>query len=314
MQRPHRPLAGLARASALALLLAACHQDAPPPAKEFDGATAFRYIERQVAFGPRVPGTPAHRAQAEWLDSILRTKADTVIVQRWTHKTARGDTLQLVNFLARFNPKAEKRVLYLAHWDSRPRTDNPLSKDSTKWVPGANDGGSGVAVLLGVADALRKQPPAIGVDLLFDDGEDYGDFSKEPNDVLMGARYYAQHLPPGPLPVFAILTDMIGDKDLQVCREGNSITAAPEVVDRVWDLARRMGYSSAFAPCESTIIDDHMELQKVGIKAIDLIDFDYGPKNAYWHSVDDTPDKLSPASLKTVGDVLVGLIRSEATP
>ena len=315
MPSHHRPLVGLAgSAVAASLLLVACTGSAPPPGREFDGPAAFRYLEQQVAFGPRVPGTPAHARQAAWLDSLLKVRADTVIVQRWTHTTVKGDTLPLVNYIARFNPKATTRILLAAHWDSRPHTDNPVSTDSSKYVPGANDGASGVATLLGIADALKKVPPQIGVDLLFDDGEDWGNFDKEPNDVLIGVRYYAQHLPPGPLPVFAAVTDMIGDKDLKICKEGNSMTAAPDVVEHVWDVAKQMGYSAIFGACDTSIIDDHLELQKVGIKAIDLIDFDYGPSpNRWWHSVDDTPDKLSPASIKAVGDVLIGVIRVQPT-
>ena len=130
----------------------------------------------------------------------MRQRADSVITQRWTHVTAKGDSLALQNVIARFNPGAEKRILFLAHWDTRPITDGKQSPDSTKKVMGANDGASGVALLLGVADVLKRAPPPpdLGVDLLFTDGEDYGDFDKEPTDVLIGARYYAAHQPPGP--------------------------------------------------------------------------------------------------------------------
>ncbi|HEU5042162.1 MAG TPA: M28 family peptidase, partial [Gemmatimonadales bacterium] len=133
-----------------ALLLAACREGPPP--REFDGPAAFRYIETQVAFGPRVPGTEPHRRMAEWLEKELAARADTLVVQRWTHVTTKGDSLPLVNFVARFQPAASQRLLFLAHWDSRPRADGPASPDSTVPVPGANDGGSGVALLLGVAD------------------------------------------------------------------------------------------------------------------------------------------------------------------
>ena len=142
-------------------LLAACHRDTPPP-REFDGPGSFRYIETQVGFGPRIPGTEAHRRMATWLDSLLRARADTLVTQQWTHVTTKGDSLHLTNFLARFNPAADRRLLFLAHWDSRPHADAPASRDSTAPVPGANDGGSDVAVLLGVADVLHRAPPTIG--------------------------------------------------------------------------------------------------------------------------------------------------------
>jgi glutaminyl-peptide cyclotransferase len=290
----------------LAGLIAGCRK-APPP-REFDGQSAFHYIETQVGFGPRLPGSEAHRRQAAWLDSLLRLRADTLIVQSWTHVTAKGDSLALTNFVARFKPAATKRLLFLAHWDSRPTTDSPVSPDSTKPVPGANDGGSGVAVLLGVADVLKRAPPSIGVDLLFVDGEDYGDFTKTPDDVLIGSRYYAAHQAPGAQPLYAVLFDLVADKDLQIFQEGNSLVGAPEVVDLVWTTAKDLGYAGTFVGTpKHTLIDDHLELQKAGIRAIDVVDFDY----PYWHTKDDTIDKVSGASVQIVGDVAVALVRRE---
>jgi glutaminyl-peptide cyclotransferase len=297
---------GTARVLLLVGLIAACRK-APPP-REFDGQVAFHYIETQVGFGPRLPGSEAHRRQAAWLDSLLRGRADTLIVQSWTHVTAKGDSLALTNFVARFKPAATKRLLFLAHWDSRPTTDSPVSPDSTKPVPGANDGGSGVAVLLGVADVLKRAPPSIGVDLLFVDGEDYGDFTKTPDDVLIGSRYYAAHQAPGTQPLYAVLFDLVADKDLQIFEEGNSLVGAPEVVELVWDTAKDLGYAGTFvATPKHTLIDDHLELQKAGIRAIDVVDFDYPS----WHTKDDTIDKVSAASLQIVGDVAVALVRRE---
>ena len=291
----------------LLLVLGGCHEK-KPHVREFDSASAFNYLKTQVEFGPRVPDTEAHRREAAWLDSLLRLRADTLIVQSWTHVTAHGDSLRLVNYVARFRPAATKRLLFLAHWDSRPTADSPTSTDSTKPVPGANDGASGVALLLGVADVLKRAPPTVGVDLLFDDGEDYGDFTKTPNDVLIGARYYAAHPAPGPQPLYAVLFDLIADKDLQIFQEGNSLVGAPEVVELVWDTAKELGYAGTFvATPKHTLIDDHIELQKVGIRAIDVVDFDYPS----WHTKDDTIDKVSAASLQIVGDVAVALVRRE---
>jgi Zn-dependent M28 family amino/carboxypeptidase len=289
------------------IVLSACREN-KPHVREFSGATAFGYIETQVAFGPRIPGSEAHRRAGAWLDSLLRRRADTLITQAWTHVTTSGDSLPLTNFVARFKPAASKRLLFLAHWDSRPRADSPTSTDSTKPVPGANDGGSGVALLLGVADVLKRTPPAIGVDLLFVDGEDYGDFTKTPQDVLIGSRYYAAHQPPGSQSLYAVLFDLIADKDLQIFEEGNSLVGAPEVVELVWNTAKELGYAGTFvANPKHTLIDDHLELQKVGIRAIDVVDFDY----PWWHTKDDTIDKVSGASLQIVGDVATALVRRE---
>jgi peptidase M28-like protein len=288
--------------------LVACAEK--PRVKEFDGPSAFRYVETQVGFGPRVPGTEAHRKMDAWLDSLLRARADTLIVQRWKHVTVKGDTLPLVNFLARYNPAAEKRILFLAHWDSRPRADGPNSRDSSAAVPGANDGGSGVALLLGITDVLERTPPGIGVDLLFVDGEDYGDFTKTPQDVLIGSKHYAANQAPGPKPMYAVLFDLVADKELQIYQEGNSLVGAPEVVSLVWDTAKELGLGGTFISSpRHTLIDDHLELQKAGLRAIDVVDFDY----PYWHTPDDTVDKVSAESLQIVGDVALALIRREGT-
>ncbi len=294
----------LPRAAVLLLLLLASCTEAPPP-REFDGAAAFGYIEQQMAFGPRVPGSAGHARMKGWLDSLARARADTVIVQDWEHVTAKGARLPLRNVIARFNPGASERVLFLAHWDTRPRADAPGSRDPTVPVPGANDGASGVALLLGVADALRKQPPAIGVDLLFVDGEDFGHF-EDSTETLVGSRYYAAHQAPGNTPLYAVLFDMVGDRDLQLYKEGNSLMGAPEVVDRVWATARDIGHGASFIDGpKHTLTDDHVPLQRAGIRAIDVIDFDY----PHWHTPDDTIDKVSAQSLQVVGDVAMAVIR-----
>ena len=298
--------ASVLRASVLAGFLAGC--DRGPPAREFDGARAFGFLQAQVEFGPRIPGTEAHRRMAAWLDSALAGRGDTVIVQAWGHVTAAGDTLQLRNYLVRFNPGAAERVLFLAHWDTRPHADGPASRDSTLPVPGANDGASGVALLLGVAEALERVPPRQGVDLLFVDGEDYGDFTRHPDDVLIGSKYYARHQPPGPQPLYAVLWDMVAGKNLKIYQEGNSLLGAPEVVELVWKEAREAGHGDAFIAAPGyTLIDDHVSLQKAGIRAIDVVHF--YPDYPYWHTPDDTVDKVSSQSLQAVGDVAMGLVR-----
>lgn len=290
---------------ASAALSVACRQEASSP-RAFDGATAFGYLETQLAFGPRIPGTPEHDAMAAWLDSLLDGRVDTLVRQRWVHVTAAGDSLPLTNFLARYNPDAPTHILFLAHWDTRPRADGPDAGAENGPVPGANDGASGVAVLLGMVDALHQYPPApsTGIDLLFVDGEDYGIFS-EKVDVLIGTRYFVAHRPPGVKYQYAILFDMIGDKDLRIPQEGNSLIGAPGVVDAVWDAARDRGYGHIFVPTPGqTVDDDHVPLQQAGIPAIDLIDFEYPA----WHTVHDTIDKVSAESLQAVGDVALEMV------
>lgn len=286
--------------------LLACQAKSAAHRRDFDGERAFAYLQQQVTYGPRIPNTPAHEQTGDWILARLRATADTVVVTAFRHKTGKGDTLHLRNFLARFRPQEPARVLFLAHWDTRPRADQSPNIGAQRMpVPGADDGASGVAVLLGVADALKAKAPAVGVDLLFVDGEDYGNFA-DSNDVLIGSRYFAAHQPSGDPPLYAVLFDMVGDKNLNIYYEGNSQAFAPEVVDRVWRTARDLGYGSYFLPgVKHTLLDDHVSLQHVGIHAIDVVDFDY----PYWHTTDDTIDKVAAASLQIVGDVAVALVR-----
>jgi hypothetical protein len=274
--------------------------------KEFSGPTAFGYVQQQLSFGPRVPNTPGHQRTGDWLEAQLRQRADTVIVQAFTQRTSRGVTLRLRNFFARFRPQATERVLFVAHWDTRPKADKSANLGQQQLpVPGANDGASGVALLLGVADALKARAPEIGVDLLLVDGEDWGDFS-DSTETLLGSRYFAAHQPPGYTTLFAVVFDMVGDKDLQFLQEGYSISRAPEVVQRVWETAKGLGYGRVFVPTVGeALTDDHVPLQQAGIRAIDVIDFTF----PYHHTTEDTIDKVSAASLQIVGDVAVALVR-----
>ena len=295
---------------AVGFLLVACQaragggQPSGPP--EFSGSGAFKYVEQQLAFGPRIPNTPGHVKTGDWLLAELRARADTVIVQSFQPKTSKGQTLKLRNFFARFRPQATDRILFVAHWDTRPFADKSANLGQQRLpVPGANDGASGVAVLLGVADALKAKPATVGVDLLFVDGEDYGDFA-DSTETLLGARYFAQHLPAGYTTLFAVLFDMVGDRDLQIFQEGYSVQNAPEVVQRVWQTADRLGYRNVFVNrVNQTLTDDHVPLQAAGIRAIDVIDFDF----PYHHTTEDTIDKVSAESLQIVGNVAVALIR-----
>jgi glutaminyl-peptide cyclotransferase len=287
-------------------LAAACHGRSSAAQAQFDAAQAMRWVEYQVAAGPRVPGLAGHRAIAEWLERELRSRADSVEIQAFTHVTAAGDTLALRNIIARFRPGEASRVLYLTHWDTRPVDDaDPDPARRKNPIPGANDGASGTALLLEVADALKKDPPAVGVDLLFVDGEDYGAFDGAGADVLIGSRYFAAHLPAGYRPLYAVLWDMVGDRDQHFYQEGNSLDGAPEVVERVWTMAEQLHLSRFFRPERGMYItDDHVPLLQAGLRVIDVIDIDYPPH----HTMADTPDKVSAASLGNAGRVAVALL------
>ena len=273
---------------------------------QFNGDVALSYVEAQMNFGDRIPNTEGHRLTGDWILTHLRSRADSVETQAFTHVTADGDTLQLRNFIGRFRPDATERILLLAHWDTRPVADKESNLARRRLpTPGANDGASGVAILLGVADELQRAPPAYGVDLLFVDGEDYGNFSTS-TDVFIGSSYFVEHLPDGYQPLYAVLFDMVGDSDLRIPREGYSVDGAPEVVERVWRTARELGFGNIFRQEVGTwVTDDHIKLQEAGIRAIDVIDFDY----PHHHTTDDTIDKVSARSLAIVGSVAMALVR-----
>jgi len=272
-------------------------------APAFSADTAFAYLRQQVEFGPRVPGTPGHAQQIEWMTRFLRERADTVIIQPFTHThTKSGKTLEMTNVFARFNPEAGTRVLLLAHFDTRPSADNDTEGVADQSIPGANDGASGVAVLLELANLLRREPAPIGVDLLFVDGEDYGPTGA---DMYLGAKYFAANKPAGYRPLYGILLDMIADKSPRYLVEGFSEQYAPEVVERVWRLAENLGYGNYFVrTSQGGISDDHVPLNQAGIRTIDIIDFDF-PE---WHTLDDDLDAVAPTGLGVVGTVLVNLI------
>jgi len=311
----------------LLLSLSACERF-QRPRTTFNGEATLAYVKTQLDFGPRVPGTPAARRTGDWIIAQMKQRADTVVVQSWTHLTAKGDSLPLRNILARINPSAAQRVLYVTHWDTRPTADEDLNLGNKRLpIPGANDGAAGVALLMGIADALKKTKPLYGVDLLFVDGEDYGSFDgynpdsalTTPYDVLIGSTYFANHLPSRDYrPIFGVLFDMIGDRNLQIYQESNSVAQAPEVVSRVWSTADDLGYGKYFLDVnKQAMTDDHVPLLRAGLRVIDVGDFDYclqnevgcepGPDNLH-HTLQDTFDKVSARSLQIVGDVAVTLV------
>ena len=273
----------------------------------FNGTAAYNYAKAQVDFGPRVPGTPAAKQAGDWIIRQMRARADTVIVQSFTYATADGKKLPLRNILARFRPELSERVLYLTHWDSRPISESAATEAERKMpVPGANDGASGVGMFIALADVLKKTKPNVGVDLLFTDGEDYGKFGPPEVDVLIGAKYFATHLPsPGYKPLYGVLWDMIGDKDLRIPYEMLSFQQAPEVVSRVWQTAADLGHGDVFVQeSGGDVTDDHIPLLNVGLHVIDVIDLTYPPH----HTPQDTMDKISAKSLAIVGDVATALV------
>jgi glutaminyl-peptide cyclotransferase len=305
------------------LLLLGCSKEQPGPAEQkpvtplakidvpsFDSSNAFRYLLKQTSFGPRVPGSIAHDKCLAFFQKELSGLAEAVNLQTFTQTGYDGKILSMTNVIASFNLKTTARILLLAHWDSRPRADqdpNPIKRSLP--ILGANDGASGVAVLMEIANQLKNHPCPVGVDILLTDGEDYG---KEGDliNYFLGARYFAQNLPTGYKPIFGILLDMIGDRQLTLLKEPYSVRYAPDVVNLVWNTAKDLGiYQFEDRLRAFNVQDDHLPLNEAGIKTIDLIDFGYpDDSNQYWHTTADTPDKCSAESLWAVGNVLLNVL------
>lgn len=234
----------------------------------------------------------------------LEKHADRVVTQDFTYRN-----LPLTNVIAFFNEKAGRQVLLCAHWDSRPTADMEIVPAKRRQpVPGANDGASGVAVLLELARLFKTQKPAVGVVIALFDGEDYGDFERD-EGVFLGSRHFAARMKSVCNPSYGILLDMVGDRDLAIYREANSERLAPRINDLVFGIAGEIGYRRQFRDSVRHMVqDDHIPINEAGVPCIDLIDFDY----AYWHTVDDTPDKCSPDSLKAVGEVVAEVVYRES--
>ena len=284
----------------------------------FNADSAMAYAQAQVNFGPRVPGTDAARKAGDWIVAEMKKRADTVIVQTWTHVTAEHDTLPMRNIFAQFRPNATDRVLYITHYDTRPKADDDANLGRRQQsFDGANDGASGVGLFVELANVLKKTPPSVGVDLLFVDGEDWGSFDNYPTgapDVLIGSTYFAAHpILPGYKPLYGVVWDMIGDKDLNIYQETNSNNAAPEVVRRVWQTAKDLGYGNFFIwQDKGAITDDHVPLITTGHwRVVDVLDIDYFGSDGtnYHHTSLDTMDKISTHSLQVVGDVALTLVK-----
>lgn len=292
----------------LVLLLAAgvvgCHSagNGAPAAGSpaFDGERALQWLQRQVDQGPRHPGSDGHVKTRQLLIEALGPNTQ---VQEFTH-TAGGKSIPLANLIARFGPEEGERILLCAHWDTRPFADrdpNPANRNTP--IPGANDGASGVAVLLELARLFRATPPPVGVTIVLFDGEDFG---RSLEEMFLGSRYFADNQVGGPFR-FGILLDMVGDADLQIYRERYSQTRARAVVDRVWRAAAELGYDHFRPSVGHTVMDDHLPLLDRGIPVIDVIDFDYPP----WHTLADTVDKCSARSLRIVGAVVQRVVYQE---
>lgn len=293
---------GSAATADTAAAAAASHQP-------FDGNKAMDLARQQCGFGPRVPGTPAHAQCADWLVSTLQASCDTVILQTATVQTATQGAMGIKNIVGVINPEASQRLLLLAHWDTRPWADNdPDAANHSKPVMGANDGASGVAVLLQLASQLKADKTPLGIDILLVDAEDMGVDDDEESWAL-GTQYWAQHPHvEGYKPLFGILLDMVGASDATFTREYYSMQYARGFVDLVWNHAAGSHFINAQG---GAVTDDHIFINRAGIPCVDIIDLRADSSTGFcpaWHTISDTIDGLDPATLAQVGQTLLNVI------
>ncbi len=324
---------GAAAANKPTMSVAATFAQQPIPA--FSGTQAFNVLKKQVAWGPRVPGTPPHQEELDYLLAEMKKYASTTVTQKFSYRGIPITNVVGVFYAANHTAPSKHPVLLMAHWDTRPVADGPFSTATTSgpfvfgatgWnrtdpIPGANDGASGVAVLVQLARMFHKQPPPVGVLLLFDDGEDYGDFranNGKGEGVVLGATYFATHYRQNPIlgaPAFGVLLDMIGGKDMRIYPEVNSVQFDPDLNQQVFQIANSLGYGNIFLTNQTQDVDDdHITMNEQGeISTIDLIQPLPGPGSlpgAYkqWHTVNDDVAHCSATSLKAVGSVMAQLI------
>ena len=290
----------------LAVIFFGCQSNVP----RFDEDNAFSYLVAQCDFGPRNPGSDGYYACLNYLITELEQFADEIILQDFSYQEERyNNRYNLENIIARFNPDAEFQTIISAHWDTRPWADQEdARKDQNQPIIGANDGASGVAVLLELARIMGENPPPIGVNLVFFDGEDMG-VPGENETYCQGSRYFAKNLPI-PRPNEAINLDMVGDKQLVLPIERYSLEYHPTLVRYLWDRAKEMGLDAFIGRVDYAIYDDHIPLNEIaGIPSINIIDFKYPNSYAnFWHTMNDVPENCSEESLGQVGDLMVDYI------
>ncbi len=290
---------------------------------QFNADSAYHFIERQVAFGPRVPNSDAHKECALYLESELKRFGADVIVQQGEVKAFDNTNLSIKNIIGQYQPQKRNRLLLFAHWDSRPFADHD-SDPSRRNTPisGANDGASGVGVLLEIARNLQSTPTDMGIDIIFFDAEDYGtpdhiQTNYKADTWCLGTQFWGKnpHVK-GYEARYGILLDMVGAPDATFFREGYSMQFAPKLVKQIWESAAQLGYSANFIYSDGgTITDDHVYVHKHrGIPCVDIIQYDMISETGfgnYWHTHNDTMENVSTQTLKAVGETVMTVIYNE---
>ncbi len=295
----------------------------------FQQDSAYAYVKKQVDFGIRLPGSPTHKQCKEWLSSKLKSFGATVIEQDFDALVYTGETLKSTNIIGQFNPEAKKRVLLCAHWDSRHiAEEDPNETKKKQPILGADDGASGVGVLLEVARIIGENGIDIGVDVIFFDAEDHGQNRTNPNasreEILanmktwcLGSQYWGanKHVN-GYKAKYGILLDMVGSANARFPKEEYSLSVAPAVVNKTWKLAKGMGFGNHFIDDkEGPITDDHVFVHQVGgIPTIDIINMSNKADQTFgdhWHTHGDNMDVIDKRTLKAVGRVVTAVIYRE---
>ncbi|SFH40507.1 Peptidase family M28 [Pedobacter insulae] len=285
---------------------------------DFNADSAFAYVKAQVDFGPRIPSTPAHSKCAKYLEQKLQSFGGEVFIQEAPVKTYDGKTHQLKNIIAAFYPEKKQRVLITAHWDARPFSDQDMDEASRdKAFDAANDGASGVAVVLEMARQIQMKQPNVGVDFILWDIEDYGksnDETEKETTWCIGSQYWYRNPPvKGYKPLYGINLDMVGGESAQFAMDEVSRQYAPQVVQKVWSIASEIGYSNYFVNLNSgSLIDDHYWVNQAGIPCIDIIHFtDATGFYKNWHTQLDNLNNIDRNTLKAVGQVVLETIYRE---
>lgn len=278
---------------------------------KFSADSAYSYIKRQVDFGPRVPNTPEHDACGRWLVAELRRHGAEVTEQKTVVQAFDGNMLSTTNIIGQFNPGAKKRTLLLAHWDTRPWADkDPDPAKRKRAIDGANDGASGVGVLLEIARVLGLHGTDKGIDILFVDAEDWGSEDKEDSWAL-GAQYFVTHpFKGGYYPDEAILLDMVGGEGATFCREYFSEQSAPHLAAKIWAIAKASGFGEYFPDkLGSAVTDDHVQFINAGVPAIDIIDYREGSGfHPSWHTTGDNMQVIDRKTLNAVGQTVLNYL------
>lgn len=286
-----------------------------PPAPVFNEDSAYAFIKTQVDFGPRVPGTEAHGRCEAYLSGKLKSYGWEVVVQNGRVTTFDGRKFNLKNVIGSYRPEAEERILLMAHWDTRPWADSDTA-NADKPADGADDGASGVGVLLEIARQLSVSKPELGVDIFLDDLEDWGKNSGGDNTWALGTQYWAKNPhTPGYKPKYGILLDMVGAKGATFPREGLSVKYAPYIVKKIWNKAAHLGYSNYFVfdDIHEITDDHHYIISMLNVPCVDIVNWDFntGSFGYYHHRHSDNMNIIDKNTLKAVGQTVLEVLWEE---